>query len=359
MAPVPGPPPVSLILPNRNNGPVLEMTLERIALNTTYPDYELIAVDDDSSDESLDTLRRWRDAGRIRNFKLLETEHSGVADSLNHGLAHAEGEVIVSLDGDATIETEGWLERMVGLLELDERVGVVSGGIVLDTGRVHAFGVNVIGPAGLHDRPSRPTEPVGQRTLNGNVKRLRPAAAPERAEVDASIGCCMLVRRELVDELGGWDTAFSPVWFEDVDLSLSARRLGAKVFVLPEIEVIHRRALTNARYAEHRGWRAAATSARRAVGRVAPQWAKDITIWATRADTVSPEARERLQGHMRAWRKKWGFDLVNPDMDEVMRRYGDTEVCWAYDDARRVAGEEILARYVAADGAAREAKAGR
>ncbi|HVE67604.1 MAG TPA: glycosyltransferase family A protein, partial [Solirubrobacteraceae bacterium] len=168
--------PVSLILPNRNNGPVLDLALERLATHTTHPDFELIVVDDASTDGSLEILRRWRDSRRFERFKLLETAHSGVADSLNQGLAAAEGELVVSLDGDATLETPGWLERMEALLESDPRVGIVSAGIVLDTGRVHAYGVNLVGPLGMHDRPSRPTEPAGRRTLHGNVRRVKPSA---------------------------------------------------------------------------------------------------------------------------------------------------------------------------------------
>jgi hypothetical protein len=56
-----------------------------------------------------------------------------------------------------------------------------------------------------------------------------------------------------------------------------------------------------------------------------------------------PEQLERLRHHYAYWREKWGFDLLNPDMAEVRRRYGDTEVCWAYDATMRRAGEEIAA----------------
>ncbi|MEA2458549.1 MAG: hypothetical protein QOC95_1521, partial [Thermoleophilaceae bacterium] len=45
------------------------------------------------------------------------------------------------------------------------------------------------------------------------------------------------------------------------------------------------------------------------------------------------------------WREKWGFDLMNPDMPQVLARYGDTEVCWRYDPARRSAGEGIAAAW--------------
>jgi hypothetical protein len=199
----------------------------------------------------------------------------------------------------------------------------------------------------MHDRPARPTEPAGRRTLHGKVRRERPSAAPQRAEVDAVIGCCLLCPRGLLDELGGWDTGFSPVWFEDLDLSMSARRLGLKVFVAPEVEVVHRMSLRNARDPSVSGWRAAAARARRGAGRAIPQAAKDAAVRAARLDRPSPAALERLHHHYAYWREKWGWDPLNPDMDEVLRRYGDTEVCWAYDDRRRSAGEEILAAYAA------------
>jgi hypothetical protein len=230
---------------------------------------------------------------------------------------------------------------MVQLVQQNPLVGVVSAGIVLDTGRVHAYGVDIVDPEGMHDRPSRPTEPTGRRTLHGRVKRTRPPREPQRSEVDASIGCCMLFSRALADELGGYDTGFSPVWFEDLDLSLSARRLGTKVFVLPEVEVLHRMSLRNARDAGS----GRMPAIRRAVGRMLPQSAKDVAVRVARLDQPSPVALERLRHHYAYWREKWGFDPLNPDMAEIERRYGDTEVWWARDESRRRAGEEILQRY--------------
>ena len=52
-----------------------------------------------------------------------------------------------------------------------------------------------------------------------------------------------------------------------------------------------------------------------------------------------------LGRHFAHWREKWGFDPLNPDMDEVLRRYGGTEVCWRYDEDRRRAGERIAAAW--------------
>ena len=349
-------PSVSLLLPNRNNVRVLDLVLERLVEHTAgYPDWELVVVDDDSTDGSRELLRRWRDSGRIRSFTLVEREHSGVAASLNAALEVASGELVVSLDGDASVETPGWLDRMVAFASLDSSVGVVTAAIDMDNGRVHAHGVDILVPEGLHDRPSKITEPVGRRTLHTSVKPalVKRTLGDPPAEVDASIGCCMLFRREIADELGGYDLGWTPVWFEDLDLSFSARRLGAKVFALPEVRVLHRRSARGSREAGSDGSVERPSAARRAAARVLPRSVKEIVARAVRLDPPPPETIARFHHHYAYWREKWGFDLLNPDVDAVLERYADTEICWRYDDAMRAHGERIAATHEVASAVGR------
>ncbi len=320
-------PSVSLILPNRNNGPVLDLALERLVANTTHPDWELIVVDDGSTDASPEILRRWRDSRRLPAMTLVEQPAAGAVAALNAALARARGELVVQLDGDATVETPGWLERMIALQASDPRVGVVGAGVVFDNGRVHAFGVELVTPEGMHDRGTRIAEPAGRRTLHSRVHRPRAEGCPEArevAEVDATVGCCMLYPRALAQEIGGYDPGFSPVWFDDLDLCLSARRLGHKVFVAPDVRVLHRASLRNPRDAAL----GPGAAVRRALGRVTPQAAKDLVIAAARLDRPTPEQLKRLHHHYAYWREKWGWDPLNPDMDAIRRRWGATELCW-------------------------------
>ena len=286
--------------------------------------------------------------GRFREFTLIEREHSGVVETLNAGLGVARGELIVQLDGDATVETHGWLEHMVDFHGSDERIGIVTPLVTFDddAGQIHAAGLNLVSEKGLHDRGTEPSEPVGERTVHTQVTRTTPesagALANEPAEVDAALGVQMLYPRAVAEELGGYDTGFSPVWFDDLDLALRMRRIGLKVFFTPDVHVIHRMSLRGDR--THGGAHHLRKRVRRAVAPFIPTRLKAAYVRVEQRGTYHPPHElKRLRHHYDYWREKWGFDLVNPDLDEVLRRYGDTEICWAYDPARRAAGEEILA----------------
>ena len=338
---------VSLIMPNKNNEPVLDRFLETLRANTPSPEFELIVVDDGSTDRSREILRRWRDSGAFESFTLIERDASGIIETLNAALERAGGEIVVRLDGDATIETPGWLERMLSFYRSDERIGVVVAKIVFDSGHVHSYGMNVVGPEGVYDRGTRLTEPVGRRTLDINVERPLAVEGDEGgriAEVDAAIGCCTMFSRELAESVGGFDTIYNPVGFEDFDFALGARRHGRKVFFFPEVEVVHRLTLRNPRTDNSRlEW--ALWRLRRRIGGAVPQAARNAVARAARLGDHDPERIALLKRHYESWRRKWGWDPLNPDMEAILDRYGGTEVCWRYDAERRGAGEEIIAAW--------------
>jgi hypothetical protein len=107
--------------------------------------------------------------------------------------------------------------------------------------------------------------------------------------------------------------------------------------------VTHRVSLRNARV---RVRRRETIEAR--VGALLPERVK-AAIKARRV-TVVPEHEQRLRHHYAYWREKWGWDLVNPDMAEIRRRYEGSELLWSANPEMRAAGEEIAER---AEGAAR------
>lgn len=336
-------------MPNRDNAGVLELVLGRLAANTSYPDFELVVVDDGSTDASRDILRRWRDSGRFSDFRLIEREHSGVVETLNAGLRAATGELVVQLDADASIETPGWLETMVAFFTSDDRIGVVTAKVVFDWGELHACGISVVSAEGLHDGGTEITERAGRRTYHQRVYRPREDEAgvcDRPAEVDGGIGCCMMYRREVALEAGGYDPGFAPVWFDDLDLTLSIRRLGYKVFVLPEVRVVHWLGLRVAS-PEPAGLRRAGRAIRGRAGALLPVSVRRPVARALNLDRPSPEHWARLTHHYAYWRRKWGFDLLNPEMEAVRARWGETEVCWRTNPEMRAGGERIVEAFEA------------
>jgi hypothetical protein len=224
-------------------------------------------------------------------------------------------------------------------------VGVVTAKIVFDWGEIHTCGTDVVGPTGFHDRGAEITEPVGRRRYHQRIVRRREGECPdcdEVAEVDGGIGCCMMYRRDVALELGGYDPGWAPVWFDDLDLTLCMRRQGLKVFYLPHIRVIHHVGL---RLKEDPAPIRAAWAVRRRIGSVLPPRTRKRISQRLNLELPPRPVWERLQHHYGYWQEKWGFDMLNPDMDAVLERWGHTEVCWRYDDDRRAAGEEIIAKW--------------
>jgi hypothetical protein len=224
---------------------------------------------------------------------------------------------------------------------------VVTAKIVFDWGDLHTCGVDVVGPTGFHDRGAAITEPVGQRTYHQRIARRREGDCPECdhvTEVDGGIGCCMMFRRETALAVGGYDPGWAPVWFDDLDLTMCMRRRGLKVFYLPDVRVVHHVGRRIAK--ESVAKRARTVVRRRVAGSLPPRVRYGISH---RLDLDHPPAPqwERLQHHYAYWSEKWGWDMLNPDMDAVLERWGHTEVCWRYDAAMREAGEQIVAAYEA------------
>ena len=340
-----GPPRVSLLMPNRDNAPILDHVLDRLARHTTYSNVELIVVDDGSTDDSREILRRWRTSSRFAELRLLEREHGGVIEALNAGLAEATGELVVQLDADASVETPGWLERMVAFFDTDPLVGVVTGKIVFDWGEVHTCGVDLLDPTGFHDRGTIITEAVGRRTYHQRVLRFREDECPTcdtPAEVDGGIGCCMMYRRDAALELGGYDPGYHPVWFDDLDLTMGMRRLGLKVFYLPEVRVTHH---VGRRIEDEPASKRVRKALRTQIGARFPPTLRRRISHRLGADRPPHEKWQRLLHHYAYWQQKWGWDMLNPDLDAVRERWGDTEIAWRQDPERRAGGERILAAY--------------
>ena len=193
---------VSVALPVYNEEKVLAKTLAALA-RTGYPEFEVVAVDDGSSDDTWGVLTAFASVWpRLRIFR--QETNRGKAAALNYAIAQARGEIIVTLDGNTVFEpqTIGMLARHFADLQL----GVVAGLVKVGNRR------NLL-------------------TAWQSLEYISGICVTRMAEgfigaITIAPGACAAWRKRVIREAGGYS---SQTLAEDCDLTLSIQRLGYKV----------------------------------------------------------------------------------------------------------------------------------
>jgi GT2 family glycosyltransferase len=231
-------PRVSLIVVNRNGAPHLRRLLAGLVDCTDYPRLELILVDNDSEDRSLDLVRR---AEAPFPVSIVANHHNeSFSDACNRGAAEAQGELLLFLNNDVEPFEQGWLLELVACLEGNRPALVGATLIRPDERSVHGYAVQ--------HRAMRLREVDGQMRadLHGaDANPLGPALG-EDAETPIAAGACMLVSRELFERVGGFTRGFL-YGGEDVDLGLKVLDAGGSVVCSGRSLLIHRLGSTRAR----------------------------------------------------------------------------------------------------------------
>jgi N-acetylglucosaminyl-diphospho-decaprenol L-rhamnosyltransferase len=204
---------VSVVVVNYNCGDVVGRTLGSLR-SQTWPDVEVVVVDNASTDGSMDMVaERFPEARRIALGR-----NVGFAEANNVGVQATTGELVMLLNPDAWLEPGG-LARLAEVLETNPTVGVVGGTVRHEDGTVQEIG----------NRIDRTGFPIPLRTIP-----VEPAAP----RVFFVGGCAMMMRRAQWDRLGGFDGRFF-MFFEEVDLQWRAQREGLDVAVAPDVTVWH------------------------------------------------------------------------------------------------------------------------
>jgi len=115
---------ISILMPNYNNAPYLKACLDSM-INQTYQDFEVIIVDDGSTDDSIQIIENYKDS----RFKIIKkTENSGIIDTLNIGLNAINSEYIVRMDGDDKMHPKR-LELLINYMDTHPNIGVCGSAI--------------------------------------------------------------------------------------------------------------------------------------------------------------------------------------------------------------------------------------
>ncbi|MFW9803591.1 MAG: glycosyltransferase family 2 protein [Candidatus Thorarchaeota archaeon] len=219
---------VTIIVLNYNGRGMLQWCLPSI-LKTDYPNYELLLVDNASSDDSVEFVRKRYPSIRI----IVNEENLGFAEGNNRGIRLARGKYIALLNNDVLVEPE-WLIELVRIAEQKTQVGALAPKIMalkVDTANQPVQKTRLIyNTASCQDI-------VGFAYSRGDAHIDR-GQYDDVEEVLAACGICMVSRKAL-RTVGFFDSTFF-FSHEDIDLSWRMRLAGFKVYYVPTSIIHHR-----------------------------------------------------------------------------------------------------------------------
>lgn len=212
-------PEVSIVIPVHNQHRFTFNCLRAVLLNSGTTPYEVIVVDDKSSDETEATLSRVRGVRVIRN-----PVNEGFVLSCQRGAEAAKGRYLVFLNND-TLPRPGWLDELIATFRDQPGAGLVGAKLLNADGTLQEAGgiVWADGSSWNYGRGFDPEMP------EFNYVR----------EVDYCSGACIAVPKDLFFAVGGFDRRYVPAYFEDTDLALTVAQTGRAVLYQPRCEVIH------------------------------------------------------------------------------------------------------------------------
>jgi glycosyltransferase involved in cell wall biosynthesis/GT2 family glycosyltransferase len=212
-------PDVSIIILNRNAAELTMECVRHIWANTEEVQYEIIIVDNGSDPAS---LRQLQQLGRgVRLIELGANCFFGEASNI--AVEHAQGRYICLLSNDAFVQP-CWLSSLMRTLEADTKAGAAGPIFLFPNGSIHEAGGS-IDATGVPHRAG-PGQKLDDQYVSGGVVDYIPAAT-------------LLVRKDCFLEAGGFDLAYEPTYYEDVDLCFKLRALGRAVILCPESRVVH------------------------------------------------------------------------------------------------------------------------
>ena len=210
---------ISIIIPVFNQFHFTQACLASLQDHQGTERFEIIVVDDCSTDATAQAVSRMPGVVYLRNEK-----NSGFIASCNRGAERARGRYLFFLNND-TLVTDGWLSALVDTFAEEPQAGIVGSKLIYPDGRLQEAGGIVWRDAsawnyGNSDDPERP-----------EYNFLR--------EADYCSAAALMIPKALFQSVGGFDSRYEPAYYEDTDLAFKVRQADRKVLYQPLSEVIH------------------------------------------------------------------------------------------------------------------------
>jgi len=224
---------VSISITNFNSGDYLNNCIGSIMESIRQHSYEIIVVDDASSDKSIDIVHK-----KYPQVKVIENKiNLGYVKSNNIGIRASSGKYVMSLNNDTKVSGKA-VDSLINFMDKNPDAGAVGPKLL-----------NSDGSTQLQARRSFPT-PLNSLFYFFGLSKLFPKNRilggylltyiddRKTLEVDSVCGAAMIVRKEVIDKVGLMDENYI-MYGDDIDWCYRIKQAGWKVYYLPESEIIH------------------------------------------------------------------------------------------------------------------------
>lgn len=220
-----GSPLVSILIPNKDQKDTLDQCLKSIEARTDYENYEIIIIENNSTEQ--ETFEYYK---QIKNPKIrvIEWKDEFNYSAINNfGVRHAKGEYLLFLNNDIEVINSDWLGEMLSNCQREE-VGAVGAKLYYPDNTVQHAGV-IVGIGGVAGSVF-----VGlKRGYTGYMHR-----ASIQQNLSAVTAACMMVKKSVFEEAGGFEEELK-VAFNDIDFCLKIREKGHLIVYDPYVELYH------------------------------------------------------------------------------------------------------------------------
>ena len=222
-----GNPLISIIIPNKDHTDDLEVCLKSLYEKSSYKNFEVIIVENNSTEK--ETFEYYEVLSQKHsNIKIVTWEGNFNYSAINNfGVNYAKGEYILLLNNDVEILNDNCLEEMLMFAQRKD-VGAVGAKLYYSDDTVQHAGV-ILGLGGTAGHAHKHFN----RTHPGYMARASIAQ-----NLSACTAACLMMRRDVFDEVGGLDESFA-VAFNDVDLCMKIRKKGYLIVFTPYAELYH------------------------------------------------------------------------------------------------------------------------
>ncbi len=217
---------ISIIIPTKDHADILEQCLISIYEKTTYKNYEIIVIDNNSEEAETFTLLKKYSKKKNFRFKRIECEFN-YSYLNNEGSKLAKGEYLLLLNNDIEVITPQWLELMLGYAQRNH-VGAVGAKLLFPDDTIQHAGI-IMGKGGLAGHAY-----YGKKRQT--ISSLYELKIPYN--VSACTAACLMFSKKKFEQVGGLEETLK-VAFNDVDFNLKLKKEGYYNIFLPNVELYH------------------------------------------------------------------------------------------------------------------------